>query len=189
MEVRILTSDGSILCFDTGPLRHFAVEGWLGVLKYLTRDRQVWIPDTVHEEITFQSSETPSLVQVLDAQWIRVDHGGDLEYAMAFARYKDRLASGRTNLGECGVLALGDTLGAEVVLDDRIARQIAEEEGIHVISTLTLLCDGIRQGKLTVGMVEQVADDLIAGDYYLPFGRGGFRYWALEQAMIGWEDR
>jgi hypothetical protein len=38
-------------------------------------------------------------------------------------------------------------------------------------------------------MVEQVADDLIAGDYYLPFGRGGFRYWALEQAMIGWEDR
>lgn len=58
-----------------------------------------------------------------------------------------------------------------------------------MISTLTLLCDGIRQGKLTVGMVEQVADDLIAGDYYLPFGRGGFRYWALEQAMIGWEDR
>lgn len=189
MEVHILTSGGSILCFDTGPLRHFAVEGWLGVLKYLTRDREVWIPDTVREEIMFQSSEAPSLAQVLDAQWIHVDHGGDFEYAMALARYKNRLASGRTNLGECGVLAFGDTRGAEVVLDDRIARQIAEDEGIPVISTLAILCDGIRDGKLKVDMVEQVADDLITGDYYLPFGRGGFRHWALEQGMIDWEDR
>lgn len=33
-------------------------------------------------------------------------------------------------------------------------------------------------------MVEALADDLISGEYHLPFGSGGFRTWALEQGLI-----
>ncbi|WP_269843694.1 hypothetical protein [Actinomyces qiguomingii] len=38
-----------VYVFDTGPLRHFAMEGWLGVLKFVTRDGRVVIPESVDE--------------------------------------------------------------------------------------------------------------------------------------------
>ncbi|MGO3796753.1 MAG: hypothetical protein ACTJGR_06510 [Pauljensenia sp.] len=46
------------------------------------------------------------------------------------------------------------------------------------------MCSAIREGKLTVPMVEQVAGDLLEGDYYLPFAFGGFQGWALELDLI-----
>ena len=54
------------LVFDTGPLRHFAMQGWLGVLKYLSRDAQVMIPETVEVEFRDQSRSDPQLRQVLE---------------------------------------------------------------------------------------------------------------------------
>lgn len=91
------------------------------------------------------------------------------------------------NRGECGVLALGKVRGYEVVLDDRVARTIAEEDGLRVTSTLSLLCHAIRAKQLTVAMVEALADDLLAGDYYLPFPAGSFRRWALEEGHLDYE--
>lgn len=35
--------------FDTGPLRHFTLKGWLGVLKFLTAGHAV-IPESVEQE-------------------------------------------------------------------------------------------------------------------------------------------
>lgn len=173
------------LVFDTGPLRHLAIEGWLGVLKFLAGDRRVVVPESVESELKRQVYEIPVLQQVLDAPWITIDRSDDLEFVTAFARYANRLvAKGDENLGECGVLALGEVRGFEVVLDDAVPRQIAIEIGIQVTATLPLLCQAIREGRLTVPMVEHLADDLIAGEYYLPFGSGGFRAWALEQGHI-----
>jgi predicted nucleic acid-binding protein len=107
-----------------------------------------------------------------------------LVFLVAFAKYEQRLATGEQNRGECGVLALGNTRGFEVVLDDSAPRTIAEAEGISVTATLPLLCKAIREGQLTVPMVESLAGDLLAGAYYLPFGKGGFRRWAYEEGLI-----
>lgn len=172
------------LAFDTGPLRHFAIQGWLGALKFVTRDKRVVIPESVERELIEQRYEAPSIAQVLDADWIHVDRTSDASYLAAFARYENRLVSGTKNLGECGVLALGATHRCGMVLDDAVPRQIAEEQGLNVTTTLALLCTAIRDGHLTVVMVEQLADDLLRGDYYLPFQRGGFRTWAQEQGLI-----
>jgi len=35
-----------------------------------------------------------------------------------------------------------------------------------------------------VSMVEKLADDLITGEYYLPFGPGEFRRYALENGLV-----
>ncbi|MBD4635670.1 nucleotide-binding protein, partial [Xanthomonas citri pv. citri] len=51
--------------------------------------------------------------------------------------------------------------------------------------TLGLLCEAIRKEQLTVPMVESLADDLIMGDYRLPFGPGGFKCWAEQQGLLG----
>lgn len=174
----------SILAFDTGPLRHFAIQGWLGVLKFVTRDKTVVIPESVERELPEHRHEYPSLAQVFDADWIHVDRSLEIAYLTAFARFEGRLVSGTKNLGECGVLALGVTRDCTLVIDDATPRQVAAEENLETTTTLALLCSAIREGKLTVPMVEQVADDLLEGDYYLPFAFGGFQRWALELGLI-----
>jgi predicted nucleic acid-binding protein len=175
------------LVFDTGPLRHFATEGWLGVLKFLTRDRQAVIPESVERELKNQLDEVPALAQVLASDWIHVDRSTDMGFLMAFASYEQRLVVGGRNRGECGVLALGRTRGYEVVLDDATARTIAEEDKLKVTATLPLLCAAIRDKQLTVPMVQSLADDLISGQYFLPFEQGGFRRWAYQEGLIDYE--
>ena len=157
-----MTQSSDAVVFDTGPLRHFAVQGWLGVLKFLTADRTVIIPASVEFELMKQVHDIPALHQVLDAEWIRVDRSDDLSFVVAFSHYEERLAVGERNRGECGVLALGKTRGFETVLDDGVPRAIPEAEGILVTATLPLLCTAIREGKLTVPMVESLADDFLA---------------------------
>lgn len=174
----------SVLVFDTGPLRQFALRGWLGVLRFVADERQVVIPESVEEELRNQTRDKPVLNQIFDEGWIHVDRSSDLGYLRAFADYEARLVAGGRNRGECGVLALGRVRGLTLVLDDAVPRKIASEEGFAVTGTLGLLCEAIRRDHLTVGMVEQLADDLLSGDYRLPFGPGGFRKWASEQGML-----
>lgn len=181
-------SQPGTLVLDTGPLRHFASQGWLGVLKFLAGQRQVLIPESVERELRRQMQDLPTLHQVLNADWIAIDRSDDLEFSATFARYESRLVVDGRNLGECGVLALGKTRGYEAVLDDNVARTIAHEEGISVTATLELLCQAVREGRLTVPMVEALADDLLSGEYYLPFGDGGFRQWALENGLIDYPE-
>jgi predicted nucleic acid-binding protein len=106
----------------------------------------------------------------------------------AFARYRDRLVADGKNVGECGVLAMGKIYGCELVIDDAVPRQIAEDEGIKVTATVPLLCDAIRERKLTMVMVEELADHLLEGKYYLPFGPGGFRQHVLENGLLDYGD-
>jgi hypothetical protein len=50
------------------------------------------------------------------------------------------------------------------------------------------LCEAIRAKQLTTVMVEALADDLLEGKYYLPFGRGGFRSHVLENGLLDWAE-
>ncbi|GAA1769745.1 hypothetical protein GCM10009834_29810 [Streptomonospora arabica] len=183
------------LVFDTGPLRHFAMQGWLGVLRYLAEDRPVFIPDSVERELNRTIEYASPVRAVLDADWINVHRSNDLSYVEAFARYADRLAVGGwrlavgdKNIGECGVLAMGHVYGCEVVLDDATPRRIAEEVGIRATATISLLCKGIRMKRLTIDMVECLADHLLEGEYYLPFRRGEFRQHVLENGLIDYDE-
>lgn len=47
-----------------------------------------------------------------------------------------------------------------------------------------LLIEAIRAGLLTIELVEALADDLLAGQYRLPFTQGGFRSWAHENGLF-----
>ncbi|MGV0581391.1 hypothetical protein ABQE57_22255 [Mycolicibacterium elephantis] len=174
--------------FDTGPLRHFAAQGWLGVLQFLAEGRPVFIPDVVERELSEAVQHVTAVQSVLEADWIDVYRSTDYEYLQAFSSYADRLVSGTKNLGECGVLAMGEIHGYEVVIDDAIPFRIAEEKGIRVTATVPLLCRGIAAGRLTTVMVEALADSLLEGEYYLPFEKGGFRSHVLEHGLLDWDQ-
>ncbi len=178
------TDPPEALVLDTGPLRHFAAEGWLRLLEYLAGDRIVVIPESVEREVREQAHGVPLLGDVLTADWIVTDRSDDLPHLAAFSRYEERLVVGRANRGECGVLAPAEVRGYEAVLDDAVPRAIAEEVGIRVTASVPLLCQAVREGRLTLEMVEKLADDLLRGEYFLPFGPGGFRRHALENGLI-----
>lgn len=174
--------------FDTGPLRHFAMHGWLGVLRFLAGERPVYIPDSVERELNNAAEQVSAVRAVLDASWIHVHRSTDPDFAEAFAHYADRLVVDGKNLGECGVLAMGQIYKCEVVIDDATPRQIAEERGLHVTATVPLLCEAIRTRKLTTVMVEELADNLLEGEYFLPFGPGSFRQHVLENGLLDYDE-
>lgn len=179
-----MTASEPALVFDTGPLRHFTLGGWLGVLKYLTRSHQAVVPESVEFELKAQSRTEAALSQVLDADWIHVDRSTDIAYLEAFAHYERLLVARDRNRGECGALALGKARGHQLVIDDRVAWNHARRDGLNCRGTLGLLCEAIRDRRLTVTMVEQFANDLLTGEYRLPFGQNGLREWADEQGLI-----
>ncbi|WP_181811155.1 nucleotide-binding protein [Streptomyces ipomoeae] len=183
-----MTIPDDALVFDTGPLRHFATQGWLAVLRFLAGERKVYIPDSVARELNEARDSVPAVGQALDADWINVYRSTSLHYAEAFAGYRDRLVVDGKNVGECGVLAMGKVYGCELVLDDAVPRQIAEDERIKVTATVPMLCEAVRAKQLTMVMVEQLADDLLEGDYFLPFGRGGFRQHVLEHGLLDYDE-
>ena len=170
--------------FDTGPLSHFAGQGWLGVLGALSSSRGAYIPDTVQRELLDSVDLHPHLRLVLDADWIEMTQVAEVAELAAFSAYSSRLVVGTKNLGECGVLAVAEVRSWAAVVDDRAARNIAKERGVSVTGTLALMCEGIREGLLTVPLVSRIADDLLSSSYRLPFQPGQFERWAGEQGMI-----
>ncbi|MEU7618072.1 hypothetical protein AB0M91_29610 [Micromonospora rifamycinica] len=183
-----MTVPENALVFDTGPLRHFAQQGWLGVLRFLAEGRPVYIPDSVERELHRAIEHVSAARAVLDADWITVHRSTDADFAEAFAHYVDRLVAGGRNIGECGVLAMGQVYKCEVVLDDATPRQLAEEKGIRVTATVPLLCQAVRTKMLTTTMVEEVVDRLLEGEYFLPFGIGGFRRHVLENGLLEYDE-
>ncbi len=183
-----MTVPKSAWVFDTGPLRHFAAGGWLGVLRFLAGERPVYIPDSVERELIEAADAEPAVRQALDADWIKVHRPTSIDEIKAFSHYYDRLVSNGKNRGECGVLAMGKVYGCELVIDDGTAREIAENEGVEVTATVRILCDAVRAGKLTGAMVESLADHLLESEYYLPFGPGGFSRHTLENGPLEYDD-
>jgi hypothetical protein len=50
--------------------------------------------------------------------------------------------------------------------------------------TLALLCEGLRGGKLTIGLISTIVDHLLESEYRLPFRSGDFEKWARENGLV-----
>lgn len=172
------------LVFDTSPLSHFAIAGWLGVLKAMVGDQEAIVPDAVLAELESGARTEPRLQPILDADWIEHRILSTTPETQAFARYSKALAKGNRNLGEAAVLAVAETLPATAVIDDAAGRRMAKRHNITIRPTLALLCDAIREGLLTPPLVSALADDLLASQYRLPFEPGGFERWAAENDLV-----
>ncbi|MFI8854088.1 hypothetical protein ACIGW3_28375 [Streptomyces sp. NPDC053499] len=182
-----MIDDSAVYVLDTGPLSHFAKAQWLGVLKTVLKEFRVVIPDVVAAELRNGSAQHHHLQSVLDADWIETISLESPTELLAYAEY-ERLMVGPDgrNIGECGVLALAETLPNGVaVVDDRVAVRTARNRSIAVRRTLNLLCDAIRSGLLTVPLVSAVADDLLKGQYRLPFQPGQFAEWCAREGIFG----
>lgn len=172
------------LVFDTGPLSHFARQGWLGILKAVVGTRTAVIPETVVAELQAGVHGNAHVQLVLDQGWIEhrvLTTDTELDH---FARFATLLVAKGRNVGECGVLAYAKANGATAVIDDGPARKAARAHGVAHQGTLGLLCEAVHSQLLTLNLASVVADDLIEGEYRLPFGPGGFRKWAHDHGLV-----
>lgn len=176
------------VAIDTGPILHFAKNSWLGPLKYLLRDHSVVIPEVVEGELKRKVDEVSELRALLPCDWIAVDRSDEIAFTMPFAKYSQRLVVGTKNVGECGVLALGKAYGYSLIVDDGGARELADEEGLHYRTTMGLLIEAMKEKRLTFPIVSDLADDLISGDYYLPFGSGGLKSWLYREGHFDYGE-
>ncbi|MEV1011313.1 hypothetical protein [Streptomyces sp. NPDC049881] len=181
-----MTDPETAYVLDTGPLSHFAQAQWLGVLGSVLKSHRVLIPDVVAEELRSGAERHHYLRSVLDADWIETVPLDSPAQLAAFVHYERQLVGpDRRNIGECGVLALAETLpGAIAVVDDRVAANAARGRPVTLRRTLGLLCDAIRAGLLTVPLVSALADDLLRSRYRLPFGPGGFAEWCDREGLF-----
>lgn len=152
-----------ILVFDTGPLMHFARHNWLGVLKAVVGKRTALIPDTVVDELRTGATRDSRIQAVLDATWLEHRELRTEEEIKAFADFSALLVWQDRNRGEAGVLALASTVGGIAVIDDGAGRRAAATHKVALRPTLSLLCEAIRLGLLTVELVSALADDLLSG--------------------------
>ncbi|MFG2017620.1 hypothetical protein [Actinomadura geliboluensis] len=175
-----------VLVFDTGPLSHFAKEGWLGCLRAVVGRRRAVIPDTVVRELRDGGHQHPHLRAVLAAPWIEQrDLTTELEEFATFSALL--VGSDGRNVGEAGVLAYAKAHGATAIIDDGAARKAAKDHQVPHQGTLGLLCASVREGLLTLDLVSELADHLLEGDYRLPFAPGEFKLWAREHLGLGME--
>jgi len=172
------------LVLDTGPLSHFARCEWLGVLKAITADRTVVIPDLVEDELRRGAVRNPRIRAVLEAPWIERVELRSSDELQWFAMFSRRLIVGQRNRGETAVLAYAKANQMTAVVDDGPARRAARDFDVPLRPTLSLLCEAVRQELLTVGLVSALADDLIATHYRLPFAPGDFERWANDNGML-----
>ena len=124
----------------------------------------------------------PHLQQVLDADWITTAPLISEAELVSFAWFAERLVVGTRTVGEAAVLAYADVHRAVAVVDDGAGRKAANDRSVTLRPTLSLLCEAIRNGLLTVDDVGELADELLETKYRFPFARGGFEQWA---GMVG----
>jgi predicted nucleic acid-binding protein len=173
-----------VLVFDTGPLSHFAQQGWLGILRLVIGDRTAVIPDTVVDELRAGTQGRAHLQLVLDTPWIEHRVLMSEDELNEFTRFAALLVAKGRNLGESGVLAYAKANGATAVVDDGPARKIARANNVSHQGTLGLLCEALRGKLLSIDLISTVVDHLLEGEYRLPFKAGGFRKWAHDEGLI-----
>ncbi len=138
-----------ILVFDAGPISHFARADILGVLKSVVGSRRAVVPQAVVAELRQGAYMNYRIQAALDADWLEHRAIETSIEIVSFAKFADLLVWDGRNIGEAAVLALAETMPARAVIDDRVACEVAKQEGIVFSRTLNLLCESVRSKLLT----------------------------------------
>lgn len=143
-----------VIC-DTSPIQYLHQLGLLHVLPALAES--VVLPPAVLEELSVGREAGVNLPDMDNLDWIRT-----------------RVPKGRSALplindlgpGETEVLMLGiESRDCVVVLDDNLARRVAETLNLQLTGTLGLLLDAKKSGMITA--LKPILDQLDALRFYL----------------------
>lgn len=125
---------------NSTPLIALSVVGHLDLLPALLDD--VMIPGSVYEEVVGQGRGRPGALEASEAEWLTVRRPQQTSPLPAEVMGLDQ--------GEIDVMLLAMEIEADwVLLDEKLARQIAKAMGMRVRGTLGLLLAAYRRGFLS----------------------------------------
>lgn len=120
-------------------LVHLSAIGQLDLLRRLFG--RIYIPHEVYQEVVVAGSGKPSADEVQAATWIEVRQ---VTNQLALSLLKATLGS-----GEAACIVLAAEMQADlVVLDDRLARIQAQEQGLKVVGTVGILLNAAERGEV-----------------------------------------
>jgi predicted nucleic acid-binding protein len=115
--------------------------------------RSIYIPEEVYTEVVVNGVGKPGAAEVASADWIICQPVTDKDQVL--------ILHNRTliDLGECGAIVLAQEIGAErIIIDDRVARQVAIAKGLSVIGTVGVL--RVAKARHIIPAIKPILDDL-----------------------------
>ena len=125
-----------IILSDSGPLIALSKINYLHILNEFFNE--IIIPQAVWMEVVEKGNGRPGSKDVQDAYWILVNEAKDI---LGIEALKHEIG-----VGESETIILAKELKADIVLiDDRIAREIAISMGLNVTGTLAIIYEAINR--------------------------------------------
>lgn len=145
---------------DSSALITLARIGRLELLRRIVDE--IHVPNAVFEEVVQKGAGRPGSVEVAQARWIR---RRDVRDVVSVERL-----SARVGRGEAEAIVLAKELGADVlVIDDAVARRLAEADGHYVVGLPGLLIYAKQQGLVTE--IKSLLDEMLAAGFFLDNSR------------------
>ncbi|NEP45376.1 MAG: DUF3368 domain-containing protein [Okeania sp. SIO2H7] len=143
-----------IVVSNSGPLISLARIGHFYLLYELYDE--LYLPTAVREEVVSFGAGRPGVVEVENAQWIRVVNVSDRQ---AVDRWRENL-----DLGESEAIVLAMELQADwLLIDEARGRRFAKEIGLNHLGTVGTLIIAKQSGL--IASITPLLDELIACDF------------------------
>lgn len=170
--------------FDSSPLNYFTRAGLIDQLHALVQGSACFITRAVEDELLRGASSDPQLYQAVTANWLTIVEDASLGYLQTFSAYHRVLGDAAKNVGEATTLAYAELRGFTAVIDERAGTRVGQDRGVHVVSSLRLVADGLRQGTMSESEAAAIVDLLGDHEAYLPCSGGEFVEWARANGML-----
>ena len=139
---------------DAGPIIAFARIGRLALLPQVVGE--LVVPDAVYEELVVKGGDRPGAEEVRRGEGIQRH---TLRNRQALTQLPRSLAQ-----GECEAILLAEEEGATLLVDERKARETAEQRGIEVVGSLWVLKEAKQRGMILA--VRPIIEELLAIGYW-----------------------
>ncbi len=115
--------------------------------------RSIYIPEEVYIEVVINGVGKPGAAEVELADWIICQPVTDKDQVLVLHHQT------LIDLGECGAIMLAQEIGAgRIIIDDRVARQVAIAKGLSVIGTVGVL--RVAKALRIIPAIKPLLDDL-----------------------------
>lgn len=140
---------------DAGPIVAFARIGRLDLLRQVFGE--IVIPRAVYDDLAVKGKGRPGAQDAERAEWIRRK---DIKDGQRLAGLPRELGQ-----GEREAILLAQEEGAQLLIDDQKAREVAIQMRIEVIGTLRVLAEAKRRG--VVPEVRPIIKELVSAGYWM----------------------
>jgi predicted nucleic acid-binding protein len=173
------------IVFDASALIHFSRADRLRELRACSTEAEAILLANVARELEQGGPLRPTL-DPPTAAWLKPADLTEMAELAAFASYKAELGGAADrNAGEAAVLAWISINGGTAIINEEVARNIGQADGLPVHGSLWLLSRSFNDGILDRATVEGTVSDLITTDMRLPFKNGiDFFPWAQSVGLI-----